>query len=402
MPNVLLVLNAGSSSLKFAAYTGAGAKLTRLHSGVVGGIGHGGADFKTTGPSGHPLKPRRVTAKNHWSAALLVLAHLKKVQPDAEVIAIGHRVVHGGPDFSAPQLVTPKLLSGLRRLRPFDPEHLPAEIDLIVRLQRRFPRVVQVACFDTAFHHDLPRLAQLLPLPRRYARAGLRRYGFHGLSYEFILGELWRLGESSATKGRVIVAHLGSGSSLVAIRDGRPCDTSMALTPAAGLMMGTRTGDIDPGVMIHLARSEKMSPNRLSRLVNHESGLLGVSGTSADMRVLLAREKTDERAADAVALFCYQVRKWIGAYTAAMGGLDLLVFTGGVGEHSPPVRARVCDGLGFLGLHVSAWRNSANAGTISTPSSDVTVRVIATDEELTIARHVSAITSSQHRRTLAL
>jgi acetate kinase len=253
---------------------------------------------------------------------------------------------------------------------------------------RRFPDLPQIACFDTAFHHDLPRVAQILPIPRRYEAQGVRRYGFHGLSFEFLMGELARLAGTKAAQGRVILAHLGSGASLAAVRNGRPVDTSMSFTPTAGVPMGTRSGDLDPGLVWYLARTEGLDAKRFNEMVNFQSGLLGVSETSSDMRDLLDREAKDVRAAEAVALFCYQVMKWIGAFAAALGGLDTLVFAGGIGENAPIVRARICDRLGFLGIELKEERNTSNEGMISSPASQVSVRVIHTDEEWMIATTV--------------
>ncbi len=277
------------------------------------------------------------------------------------------------------------------QLTPFDPEHLPGEILLTQAFQRRFPKLLQIACFDTAFHHDLPRVAQLLPIPRRYEAQGVRRYGFHGLSYEFLLGELARVAGAEAAQGRVILAHLGNGASLAAVHHGKAVDTSMGFTPAAGVPMSTRSGDLDPGLVGYLARTENMNATEFNELVNFQSGLLGVSETSSDMRDLLAREADDVRAAEAVALFCYQVRKWIGAFAAALGGLDTLVFAGGIGENAPAIRARICEGLSYLGIEVNESRNAQTAGVISMDSSRITVRVMRTDEELMIARVVGRV-----------
>jgi acetate kinase len=248
-----------------------------------------------------------------------------------------------------------------------------------------------VACFDTAFHHDLPRVAQLLPIPRRYEVQGVRRYGFHGLSYAFLMGELARLAGAEVAQGRVILAHLGNGASLAAVNRGKPMDTSMSFTPTAGVPMSTRTGDLDPGLVWYLARTEHMDAKGFNEMVNFKSGLLGVSETSSDMRDLLEHEKQDVRAAEAVALFCYQVKKWIGAFAAALGGLDTLVFAGGIGENAPPVRARICDGLGFLGIELDEKQNATNEGVISGKTSGITVRVIPTDEERMIARMVCGV-----------
>jgi acetate kinase len=283
------------------------------------------------------------------------------------------------------------MLAELRRLKAFDPDHLPLEIELIEAFRKRHPRLPQVACFDTAFHRTMPRVAVLLPIPRRYEAAGVRRYGFHGLSYEFLMAELARLGDPAAKKGRVILAHLGNGASLAAVRDGNSIDTSMGFTPTAGLVMSSRSGDLDPGVVSYLARTERMSAARFQKMVTRESGLLGVSETSSDMRDLLDREAEDVRAAEAVALFCYQARKWIGAFTAALGGLDTLVFAGGIGENAPIVRERICDGLGFLGIELNGKRNAKNAPLISRRAGPVRVRVIRTDEELIIARSAARI-----------
>ena len=279
--------------------------------------------------------------------------------------AVGHRVVHGGPKYSQPQRITAEMVEELHRLSPVDPEHLPEEILLTEAFHRRFPDLPQVACFDTAFHHDLPRVARMLPIPRRYEAQGVRRYGFHGLSYEFLIGELARLAGAEAAQGRVILAHLGNGASLAAVRDGKSMDTSMGFTPNAGVPMSTRSGDLDPGLVWYLVRTEQMSAKQFNEMVNFQSGLLGISETSSDMRDLLERETRDVRAAEAVALFCYQIKKWIGAFAAALGGLDTLVFAGGIGENAPAVRARICDGLGFLGIELDEKRNAANEGVIS-------------------------------------
>ena len=253
---------------------------------------------------------------------------------------------------SEPEVITPKLLDELHRITPYDPDHLPLEIELIEAFRQRHPALPQVACFDTAFHRTMPRVASLLPIPRRYEAAGVRRYGFHGLSYEFLMEELARLGDPAAAKGRVILAHLGNGASLAAVRDGKSIDTSMGFTPTAGLVMSSRSGDLDPGLVSYLARTEQMSAAQFQEMVNHASGLLGVSEISSDLRDLLARESDDVRAAEAVALFCYQAKKWIGSFAAALGGLDTLVFAGGIGENAPLIRERICDGLGFLGIEL--------------------------------------------------
>ncbi|HZL17303.1 MAG TPA: acetate/propionate family kinase [Polyangia bacterium] len=382
---LILAINGGSSSIKFALFE-AGATLRRLAKGEISRIGLPQAALKVEDVNPQHSVSRTVEAANHAAAANVLMDWLG--EHSSALAAVGHRVVHGGPKYSRPQRITPEMIEELRRLSPFDPEHLPEEILLVEALHRRFPDLPQFACFDTAFHHDLPQVARTLPIPRRYQAQGIRRYGFHGLSYAFLMEELARLGDPTAATGRVILAHLGSGASLAAVRDGKSIDTSMGFTPAAGLVMGTRTGDLDPGLVYYLQHTEHMTAARFQRLVNHESGLLGVSEISSDMQDLLQREAGDVRAAEAIGLFCYQAKKWTGAFAAALGGLDTLVFAGGIGEHAPPVRARICEGLGFLGVELSGSLNRESAGTISAESSRVTVRVIHTDEELMIARSV--------------
>jgi acetate kinase len=331
---------------------------------------------------------RQVVAPDHAAAVERLMDWIDERFNQDELSAVGHRVVHGGPNYSEPQRITKGLIEELHKLELFDPEHLPEEILLAAAFHRRFPDVLQIACFDTAFHRDMPRVARMLPIPRRYDTRGVQRYGFHGLSYSFLMEELERLAGPKAVRGRIILAHLGNGASLAAVQDSKPIDTSMGLTPTAGIPMSTRSGDLDPGIIWYLARTEKMSAKKFNEMVNFQSGLLGVSETSSDMRDLLSREKKDSRAAEAVALFCYQVKKWIGAFAAALGGLDTLVFSGGIGENAPAVRARICDGLGFLGIELEEKKNAANAGVISAEASKVSVRIIRTDEEVVIAKMV--------------
>jgi acetate kinase len=283
------------------------------------------------------------------------------------------------------------MVEELRRLSPFDPEHLPEEILMTDAFHARFPELPQVACFDTAFHHDLPRVARLLPIPRRYAALGVRRYGFHGLSYAYLMGELADAAGEEAARGRVVLAHLGNGASLAAVRDGRPVDTSMGFTPASGVPMGTRSGDLDPGLAWYLARTEGMSAQQFNEMVNAQSGLLGMSETSPDMRDLLDREGQDVRAAEAISSFCYQVKKCIGAFAAALGGLDTLVFAGGIGENAPSIRTRICDGLEFLRLELDETRNAVSEEVISAAISRIAVRVMHTDEERMIASSVCRV-----------
>ena len=383
----ILTINGGSSSIKFALFE-AGDSLQRILEGGIERIGLPEATLRVKGLNQADNFSRLVTAPDHTVAVGVLMDWIEERGGRDALTAVGHRVVHGGPKYSKPQRITAEMVEELHRLSPFDPEHLPEEILLTEAFHRRFPDLPQVACFDTAFHHDLPRVARLLPIPRRYEAQGVRRYGFHGLSYAFLMGELARLAGTEAAQGRVILAHLGNGASLAAVRDGKSVDTSMSFTPTAGVPMSTRSGDLDPGLVWYLARTEKMSAKQFNEMVNFQSGLLGISETSSDMRDLLERETQDVRAAEAVALFCYQVKKWIGAFAAALGGLDTLVFAGGIGENAPTVRARICDGLGFLGIELEEKRNAANEGVISAAASRVAVRVIPTDEEWMIAKTV--------------
>ena len=388
----VLTINSGSSSLRFALFAGAG--LDRVLAGRFERIGRGDAVLTVTDARTQATDEQPVAAPDHVACAPPLLHALERASRDLVLSVIGHRVVHGGPRYSDPQHVDAEMLDTLRALSPFDPEHLPSAIALMDWFAARYPHVPQVACFDTAFHRQLPRVAALLPIPRRYEAQGVRRYGFHGLSYAYLMTELERVAGVDAAHGRVVLAHLGSGASMAAVRAGRCIDTTMAFTPAAGLMMSTRSGDLDPGLPMYLARTEGMSVAQFHDMVNARSGLLGVSDSSADMRDLLQRESEDVRAAEAVAMFCYQSKKAIAALAAALGGIDTLVIAGGIGERAPVVRARICDGLEFLGIALDRNRNATDGPVVSTEASRVTVRVIHTDEELHIARLVTALQSA--------
>lgn len=394
----VLTINGGSSSIRFAffdadavaraAYADAPGRVgPPLLSGKMDRIGSDAAtlDVDDARRSVPVRSQSAVGARDHREATEIVLNWLAAHPLFDAAVAIGHRVVHG-MQRSAPERVTPLLLSDLRRITPYDPEHLPREIDLIESVGRLRPHVLQVACFDTAFHRSMPRVATLLPIPRRYQAQGLQRYGFHGLSYTYLMSELVRSGVAAAARGRVILAHLGNGASLAAVRDGKCVDTSMGFTPTGGVVMGTRTGDLDPGVLGFLAQTESLDAAACQRMVTHESGLLGVSETSADVRNLLAHEATDVRAAEALALFCYQIKKCIGAFAAVLGGLDTLVFAGGIGENSPVIRARICAGLAYLGIDLSEPLNARSAALVSSDSGAAMVRVMRTDEESVIAQ----------------
>ncbi len=383
----VLTINGGSSSIKFALFE-VGDSLLRILEGGIERIGLPEATLRVKGLNPADNFSRLVTAPDHTKAVAALMDWIEERNGRDALTAVGHRVVHGGPKYSQPQRITEEMIKELHRLSPFDPKHLPGEILLAEAFHRRFPDLPQVACFDTAFHHDLPRVALLLPIPRRYEAQGVRRYGFHGLSYAFLMEELVRLAGTEEAQGRVILAHLGNGASLAAVRDGKSVDTSMSFTPTAGVPMSTRSGDLDPGLGWYLASTEKMSAKQFNEMVNFQSGLLGVSEISSDMRDLLDHETRDVRAAEAVELFCYQVKKWIGSFAAALGGLDTLVFSGGIGENAPPVRTRICEGLNFLGIELDELRNARSAGVISTDAGGVVVRVIHTDEEYMIAKTV--------------
>ena len=385
----ILTVNGGSSSIKFALYR-ADSPTTRLLSGKIERIGLPKPTM-TIRDGDKKAAPVGIRAPHHRAAGDFLIGWLERRIGFANVAGVGHRVVHGGLNLNEAQRITPEMMEELHRISPYDPEHMPSGIQLMEVFHQRHPRLPQVACFDTAFHRDMPRVARLLSIPRRFDAKGVQRFGFHGLSYTFLMEELKRLAGPQAVRRRLILAHLGNGASLAAVRDGKSLDTSMGFTPAAGILMSTRSGDLDPGLFWYLARTELMTGKQFHEMVHHQSGLLGVSEISSDMRDLLAREAKDVRAAEAVALFCYQAKKWIGAYAAALGGLDTLVFTGGIGENAFQVRARICDGLQFLGIRLDPKKNQAGAPVISSRASRVTVRVIRTDEEVTISKTVSRV-----------
>jgi acetate kinase len=400
VPDSVLTINGGSSSIKFALYK-EGETLTRGFSGKIDRIGLSDTSLAFNDPSGKQQPRHSIAASDHKSAANALIDWLAKQDGFTSVQAVGHRVVHGMKHIQ-PEIVTQELLDELRWIRPYDPDHLPREIELIEAFRLRYPKLRQVACFDTAFHQTMPRVAKLLPIPRRFEAKGIQRYGFHGLSYAYLMEELVRLNDPAAARGRVILAHLGNGASLAAVRDGKSIDTSMGFTPTAGLVMSTRSGDLDPGLAPYLERTEHLTTQQFYKMVNHESGLLGISETSSDMRDLLAREADDVRAAEAVALFCYQAKKWIGSFAAVLGGLDTLVFAGGIGENCPAIRARICEGLGFLGIDLHETRNVETSAVISRDDARVKVRVIRTDEELMIARSVTRILKHDSPNNLSL
>jgi acetate kinase len=377
---LILTINGGSSSIKFAVFSGFSSP-NRLLSGQVERVGTAGASLTISAGPATAADVISITGTREDCVSAVVQS-LRQRLGQSPIRAIGHRIVHGGLHLFDHQLVTAEVVAELRRSQPLDLAHLPQEISLIETFGRSFPGVPQFACFDTAFHRDIPRVAQLLPIPLHYTNTGVRRFGFHGLSYTYLMNRLAEIDSKQAANGRVILAHLGSGASMAAVLGGKPMDTTMAFTPNAGLMMATRTGDLDPGLLIYLMNEREASPEEMDRVISQQCGLLGVSETSADMRDLLKSRDTDPRAADAIDLFCYQAKKHLCALVSILGGLDTLIFAGGIGEHLPAIRAQICQGLQFLGLTLDSTRNERNEGIISADPSLVTVRVIRTDEEI--------------------
>jgi acetate kinase len=393
----LLTVNTGSSSLKASLYPLHAPALERAElTAAVTAIGSATADLRVTDSRGSALEePRHDTLPDHRAAMYALLSWLDEHGYGAQVAAVGHRVVHGGAAHRAPELVTPALVAALRDLTPIDPDHMPQVRGAIEASGQAFPGIPQVACFDTAFHRTMPWVAQIYALPRQFTDAGLLRYGFHGLSYESIVEQLRAL-DATAAAGRLVIAHLGNGASMAAVLGGVSVDTTMGFTPAGGLVMSTRAGDLDPGVIAYLLQTGRVRADDVSALVNRRSGLLAVAGGSTgDMRELLAREPFDRAAAEAIALFCYQARKFLAALTATLGGLETLVFTGGIGEHAAPIRERICEGLQYLGIQLDAARNAAHAPIISADGSSATVRVMKTDEDRIIAEHTLSVLREQ-------
>lgn len=387
MEKYILTINGGSSSIKFALYLADGS-FTRSMSGKIDRIGLPGSFLVYV--KGHNKEVVRETPLVDFKAAVETLNSFLGEEVDFNnIVVAGHRIVHGmGRDRHA--VVTSELIAELKDISSIDPEHLPLEIAILETFAERHAALVQVACFDTVFHHDMPRVAQLLPLPRRFDAKGVRRYGFHGLSCGYLMEELRRV-DPARVEGRVIIAHLGNGASITAVQGGKSVDTSMGFTPTGGIPMSSRTGDLDPGALLHIMKSEGLSLDALNQLVNHESGLLGVSETSSNMYDLLEAQANDERARDAVNLFCYEAKKRIGAYAAAMGGVETIIFTGGMGENAPRIRTRICAGLEFLGITLDEVRDEGNEEIISLVSAPVCVRVMRTNEELMIARIANSL-----------
>jgi acetate kinase len=395
-PSRILTINGGSSSIKFALYRAA-TNPEPVLSGEIERIGTPEASMSVK-TAGATKKEKQPIKDSSFAGTVKQLAEFIKGRVGNVAIAgVGHRIVQGGANLLEHQRVTPEVIAELHRMEPLDLSHLPREIELLEAFSKAFPDSPQVACFDTVFHRDLPRVAQLLPIPRRYFNQGVRRFGFHGISYTYLMSELERIAGQEPAAGRVILAHLGSGASMAAVHAGKPIDTTMAFTAMAGLVMGTRPGDLDPGLVVYLMDQEKKSAPEMEKFFSTECGMLGISETSSDMRNLLAARESDPRAAEAFDIFCMQARKHLCAMAAALGGVDTIVFSGGIGEHTPQARAAICDGLDFIGVRLDPKQNDAAAPVISTTNSNVTVRIIATDEEVVIARITHAIITNKPR-----
>jgi len=383
----ILTINSGSSSIKFSLYQMENPKPIILK-GEIKGISRNETCFYARDGDGKNLTEQRLDISDHSEALKALFGWFESNNYDRDIGAVGHRIVHGGIKYREHQILNQELIEELRKLSPFDPEHLPGELKAVEIVSHFLPDIKQVACFDTAFHRNMPRVAKLYGLPRYLFDDGIIRYGFHGLSYEYIVEELNMVAGEEAAKGRIIIAHLGNGASMAAVKNGLSVETTMGFSPTGGLVMSTRSGDLDPGVILYLFKQKGLSIDQISEMINHEGGLLGVSGISSSLKDILKQEEQDINAREAVALFCYQAKKFLGSLASVLGGLETLVFTGGIGENSPVIRSRICERLEFLGINLDNNLNRNNAPVVSRKDSTVTVRVIETNEELMIARHV--------------
>ena len=393
--NRILTINSGSSSIKFSVYE-MGPSESLILSGIVERIGLKPAILRIKDAQGESNLEDNLNLCDHDAAFRALFEWLSRNSPVEKIDAVGHRIVHGGIEYSRPQDITPELMEKLNELVPLAPDHLPNEITGIMAINNTYPGLTQVACFDTAFHRQLPVRAKMYPLPRSLFQEGIMRYGFHGLSYEYIMQELITVAGEKVARGRIIIAHLGSGASMTAVNDGKSMDTTMGFTPTGGLMMGTRCGDLDPGILIYLLAEKGLSPSSLNEMLNVYSGLLGVSGRGSDMKFLLDNETKSSDVAEAIYLFCYQAKKFLGALCTALGGLDTLIFTGGIGENSPVIRKRICDDMTFLNIYLDPIKNEANKSIISSDGVPTTIRVMRTNEELMIARHTNNVVNQDH------
>jgi len=387
----ILSINCGTSSLKFALFR-SDPSIIMEWSGQIDNIGSAKSYFVIHDNKGVTLANDKLEHPDTVRAVKLLVKWLRKNSKQYKLRAIGHRIIQGGTLYKDHQMVSKKLIRSLKPLVSLAPNHLPDELKTMTIFTKAFPEVPQVACFDTIFHKNMPFYSRYFSLPRTLWKDGVLRYGFHGLSCEYITQKLKQISPREA-KGNVIIAHLGNGSSITAVQNGKSIDTTMGLTPTGGLVMGTRSGDLDPGIALYLMRKKKLSIDGLDRLVNYQSGLKGISGISSDMRVLLKKEKTKIHAEEAIVMFCYQARKFIAALTASLAGMNTLVFTGGVGENASSIRARICNNLRFLGIVIDEDKNKCHREIISAKKSIISVRVIKTDEAYIIAQHAYQMTS---------
>ena len=387
--NKILIINGGSSSIKFSLYSVEGT-LKPVYSGKIERMNTATTSLSYTDAVSNERSGLSIDTSNNQDASAFLVNWFEAQAGFGSITAIGHRLVHG-MKHSQPEIITSELLDELKAISMYDPDHLPEELKLIAIFRNRYPLLQQIACFDTSFHTSLPEVARLLPIPRKFSEMGIRRYGFHGISYAYLMEELEKIAGKEKAAGRILLAHLGSGASICIVDKGKCMDTSMGFTPTSGLVMGTRPGDMDPGVSWYLMHAASLTSQQYNTLINHECGLLGISETSSDMRDLLDAQQTDHRAAEAVELFCYQTKKWIGSFATVTNGFDSLVFSGGIGENAPGIRSRICAGLGFLGIELDEEKNKKNEAVISRDSSRVCVRVIHTNESLMIARDVCKV-----------
>jgi len=385
MPKYCFCINCGSSSIKFALYM-LGAHEELIAQGAAERIGLSEGWLWLNNGSGKRLSDLKTQLPDNHRAIELIFKQVIEKHNYPVPDAVGHRLAHGGPNHLTPEMVTPELMKILNACIALAPIHLPGELDCIEAVGKHYPQLPQVVCFDTTFHSQMPEMGRLLPLDYHLTQEGIHRYGFHGLSYEYITGVL-----GTSVKGRVIIAHLGSGSSMTALKDGAPQDTTMGFSPLGGLMMGTRSGELDPGILLYLMDEKGYDSGRLQDLLYHHSGLMGVSRISSDMKTLLDQRNQSLQASQAIALYCHTVRKYIGALSAVLGGLDTLVFTGGIGERAAPIRWMICSGLAYLGIALDPHHNDSHSDIISATPGQCTVRVIPTNEDIMIARHTQEV-----------
>ena len=382
----IAAINSGSSTLKFGLFSFMD-PLRIILKGKIAGIGTPDCSFAIENEEEHNDVSNPVNIDSVEKAAELLIKWLQHLGGQYQLCGIGHRVVHGGLHYDEPVLIEDKLICELEKIKSLAPLHLPDAIAIINSFKQAFPGISQVACFDTAFHKSLPFEARYYAIPRSLWSDGVVRYGFHGISCEYIYQKL-KEGDDPPGSKKIIIAHLGSGSSITAIKNGHSIETTMGFSPAGGLMMNTRAGDIDPGVLIYLLKEKKMDPDQLDHILNRESGIKAVAENELPVEKLLEKKRNDSKSGQAIFMYCYHARKQIGALAAAMGGLDTIVFTGGIGEHSPEIRKLICSGLEFLGVVLNNELNDHSAATISELSAPVKVHVIATNEEAMIASHV--------------